>query len=158
TLWFGPLVETLIAGTILYLAGANIVGARLKHRWREAVWFGLIFGWAFAFPLHPTLQFAGAHTELSLVSFDTGLALGELVAVAIVVPIAALLFRFVVNERLGTILVSAVARHAAWHWLTTRAMLLWQYRLAPTALDLAFFAELLRWVIFVVAVAGVLWL
>ena len=157
-LWFQPLIETAVAATILYLAGGNIIGARADRRWREAVWFGLIFGFALAFPLHPTLQFAGTHVGLSLVSLALGIGLGEIVALAVFVPIAARLFRFVVTDRVGTILGSALAGHTAWHWLTARTALLWQYRFAPPAFDLAFFAGLLRWAIFIVGVAGVVWI
>ena len=32
-LWFPPLIETLIALSIVYMAFENIVGARLEHRW-----------------------------------------------------------------------------------------------------------------------------
>jgi hypothetical protein len=158
TLWFRPLIDMLVAGAVVYLAGENVVGTRVGRRWRQAVWFGLVFGFAFAFPLHPTIQLAGAHAGLSLAAFNAGLGLAGFVTVAAVATLTTVLFRFVVTDTVGTIVASALAGHAAWHWLTTRAALLWQYRFAPPEFDAAFLADLLRWTIFIVAVAGLVWL
>ena len=41
-LWFPPLIETLIATSIVYMALENIVGPRLERRWRIAFLFGLV--------------------------------------------------------------------------------------------------------------------
>jgi hypothetical protein len=41
-LWFPPLIETLIALSIVFMAFENIVGAKLHRRWMIAFGFGLV--------------------------------------------------------------------------------------------------------------------
>ena len=48
-LWFPPLIETLIALSIVYMAFENIVGVKLEHRWMVTFGFGLIHGFGFSF-------------------------------------------------------------------------------------------------------------
>src|SRR4029078_11504698 len=51
-LWFTPLIETLIAASILYMALENIVGVNsLQRRWALAFGFGLVHGFGFSFAL-----------------------------------------------------------------------------------------------------------
>src|SRR6185503_7850930 len=57
-LWFPPLVEMLIALSIVYMALENIVGPQLDRRWLLAFGFGLIHGFGFSFALRESLQFA----------------------------------------------------------------------------------------------------
>ena len=40
SLWFPPLIETLIAVSIVYMAFENIVGAKLQRRWVVTFGFG----------------------------------------------------------------------------------------------------------------------
>jgi hypothetical protein len=46
-LWFPPLIETLIALSIVYMAFENIVGAKVERRWIIAFAFGLVHGFGF---------------------------------------------------------------------------------------------------------------
>src|SRR5207247_3251018 len=55
-LWFPPLIEVLIALSIVYMAFENIVGPRLDRRWLIAFGFGLIHGFGFSFALRRSLQ------------------------------------------------------------------------------------------------------
>src|SRR5206468_392660 len=51
-LWFPPLIETLIAASIVYMALENIVGAgSVERRWMIAFGFGLVHGFGFSFAL-----------------------------------------------------------------------------------------------------------
>src|SRR5262249_40984696 len=43
-LWFPPMIETLIAISIVYMALENIVGSRVERRWMISFGFGLIHG------------------------------------------------------------------------------------------------------------------
>jgi len=155
-LWFPPLVETLIAMSIVYMALENIVGASLTRRWIITFGFGLVHGFGFSFALRDTLQFAGSHLLTALLSFNVGVELGQLLVLAVVVPALNLTFRFVVAERMGTIILSAIVAHTAWHWLTERGEQLLQFPLP--AFDLALLMTLVRWAMAIVAVAAVLWL
>ena len=63
--------------------------------------FGLIHGFGFSFLLHETLQFAGSHLITSLLAFNVGVEIGQLAALAVLLPVLAFLFRYVVAERVG---------------------------------------------------------
>ena len=102
-------------------------------------------GVGFSFGLRETLQFAGSHLEVSLLSFNVGVELGQVLALALAVPALALLFRHVVAERLGTIILSVLVVHTGWHWINTRGEYLWQVGLPiPDALLVA---TLARWMV-----------
>jgi hypothetical protein len=187
-LWFPPLIETLIATSIVYMALENIVfatekkeprgpqraqrqdfpavaavsavssGRALKRRWLVTFGFGLVHGFGFSFALRQTLQFAGSHLLTSLLSFNVGVELGQLLVLAILIPALGLLFRYVVDERTGTILLSAIVAHTAWHWMAERWELLRKFTFTRPAFDAAFFAASLRWMMLLVAAAGLYWL
>jgi hypothetical protein len=157
-LWVPPLVETLIAVSIVYMALENVVAARLERRWLIAFGFGLVHGFGFSFALKETLQFAGSHLLSSLLSFNLGVELGQLLVVALLVPALDALFRFVVPERAGTIILSALVAHTGWHWMTERWGVLRQYQFQWPELNAAFMAEALRWVMLGVGAAAIAWL
>jgi hypothetical protein len=119
-LWFPPLIETLIAASILYMAIENVVAPHLRMRWALAFGFGLVHGFGFSFALTETLQLAGDHVLLSLVSFNLGVELGQLLVLAALLPTLAMLFRYGIRERAGTIVICVLVGHTAWHWLVER--------------------------------------
>jgi hypothetical protein len=82
--------------------------------------------------------------------------IGQLLVLLIMIPALALLFRFVVAERMGTILLSALVAHTAWHWATERGAVLKRY--PWPALTLADAASFLRLLMVIVAAAGLMWL
>jgi len=165
-LWFPPLIETLIAASIVYMALQNIVvsassadssGTRLGHaRWALAFGFGLVHGFGFSFALRESLQFAGSHLLTSLLSFNAGVELGQLAVLVVMVPVLQLLFRFVASERVGTIILSTLVAHSAWHWTGERWSRLRQF--AWPHPDLALLATIVRGLIVVVLVSAVAWL
>lgn len=155
-MWFPPLVEVLIAASIVYMAIENIVGARIERRWMIAFGFGLVHGFGFSFALSQNLQFAGSHLATSLLAFNVGVELGQLVVLGFLIPALALLFRFVVKERMGTIILSAFVAHTGWHWMTDRVSVLRQYDLPGW--DIALIGSVMRWFALGFAVFGVGWL
>lgn len=157
-LWFPPLIETLIALSIVYMAVENIIGAKLHRRWVIAFGFGLVHGFGFSFVLSETLQFAGSHLLVSLLSFNVGVELGQLLIVLLMIPVLELLFRRVVRERLGTIILSALLAHTGWHWMTERGARLIEYRFSWPALDVALLVAAMRWLMLVLIVVGAVWL
>ena len=158
SLWFPPLIETLIAVSILYMALENIAGvSNVQRRWMIAFGFGLVHGFGFSFALRQTLQFAGSHLLTSLLSFNIGVELGQLLVLVLLIPVLELLFRYVVVERMGTIILSALVAHTAWHWMTERAERLRQFQLQWPALNAALLVSILRWLMLVVAFASLLW-
>jgi len=156
-LWFPPLIELLIALSIVYMAFENIVGARLERRWMLAFGFGLVHGFGFSFYLRDSLQFAGAHLATSLLSFNLGVELGQLLVLAAAIPLLTWLFRRVVAERMGTILLSALVAHSAWHWMLDRGATLRRYRFEWPALDLALLMGVLRALLLLAIVGAAAW-
>ena len=158
-LWFPPLIETLIAMSIVYMALENIVGASTVHRrWMITFGFGLVHGFGFSFALRQTLQFAGSHMLTSLLSFNVGVELGQLLVLVLLIPLLEGLFRFVVAERMGTIILSALIAHTGWHWMLDRGAVLSRFNFQWPVMDAAFLASLMRWLMAVVALAGLVWL
>ena len=158
-LWFPPLIETLIAASIVYMALENIVGTSDFHRrWIITFAFGLVHGFGFSFALRQTLQFAGSHMLTSLLSFNLGVELGQLLVLVILIPACSdALFRFVVAERMGTIILSAIVAHTGWHWMIDRWSQLQKFPLPKFDLSATSVASLMRWAMVVVAFAGVAW-
>ena len=156
-LWFPPLIETLIAVSIVYMALENIVGAKLERRWLIAFGFGLVHGFGFSFALRDSLQFAGSHLLTSLLAFNVGVELGQLLVIGLAIPVLAALFRWVVAERIGIILISAILAHSAWHWMTARFAVLREYRFTQPSIDAVMLAGLLRWLMLLLIVLGVGW-
>ena len=158
-LWFPPLIETLIAMSIVYMALENIVGgATVQRRWMITFGFGLVHGFGFSFALRQTMQFAGSHLLASLLSFNIGVELGQLLVLALMIPALDLLFRYVVAERMGTIILSAIVAHTAWHWMIDRYQVLRQYQIRWPALEAAPLAKDLRLLMLIVIAAGLVWL
>lgn len=156
-LWFPPLIEALIALSIVYMALENIVGPKLERRALIAFGFGLVHGFGFSFALRDSLQFAGAHLVLSLGAFNVGVELGQLFVLAIVIPALVLLFRYVVKERMGTIILSAFVAHTAWHWMLDRGATLSQYDLRWPTLDVELVASGMRVAMLLLIVVGAAW-
>jgi hypothetical protein len=99
--------------------------------WRSqaviALGFGLVHGFGFSFALRHTLQLAGDHVPAALLSFNLGIELGQLLAVLLLIPACYFLFRWVVAPRFGTIVLSVIVAHTAWHWLLERFTVLSAY-------------------------------
>ena len=151
-LWFPPLIETLIALSIVYMAIENAVAPQLARRWIITFLFGLVHGFGFSFGLQHTLQFAGSHLLTSLISFNIGVELGQLLVLAVIIPVLVVLFRYVVSERVGTIILSVIVAHTAWHWMVERFEVLRQFPWPSIT------AEGLQWAFGIVAISAGAWL
>lgn len=155
-LWFPPLIETLIAISIVWMAIENIIGTvSIQRRWLIAFVFGLVHGFGFSFALRESLQFAGSHLVISLVSFNIGVEIGQLLVLVALVPVLNLLFRHVLAERIGIIILSALVAHTGWHWMLERGGDLMKFPLP--VFDAAAVASLLRWLMAALVLGGILW-
>jgi hypothetical protein len=163
-LWFPPLIETLIAITIVYMALENIVYAALDkvgetgipRRWIVAFAFGIVHGFGFSFALRESLQFAGDHLLTSLLAFNVGVEIGQLAVLLVLIPALALLFQRVIPERLGIIVLSALVAHTGWHWTIERGEQLAKFPLP--ALDAAFLASVMRGLMAALVLVAGVWL
>ena len=118
-LWFGPLVEFLIAGSIVLMAAENLL--KLPDRWRMALvfFFGLIHGFGFAFSLSDSLQFSGSHLLTALFAFNLGVEAGQLVVLGAMVAILYGLFQ--ASRPQGFVLLaSMLVAHTGLHWAEQR--------------------------------------
>ncbi len=134
SLWFPPLIETLIAISIVYMAFENIAGANLQRRWIVTFAFGLIHGFGFSFLLRERLQFAGDHLLASLLAFNVGVEIGPAGRAARRHPAVDPGVSLRGRGADGTILLSALVAHTAWHWATERGAVLRNFRMPPLGL------------------------
>jgi len=154
-LWFAPLIEMLIALSVVYMAIENIIGTNVQRRWMLTFAFGLVHGFAFSFALREQLQFAGNHLLTSLLSFNIGVEFGQLLVLAVLIPLIRLLFHYVVPERIGVIILSVLIGHTGWHWMLERGERLGQF--PWPAFDAATLASAMRWLIALVVMAAGMW-
>jgi hypothetical protein len=156
-LWFPPLIEVLIAASIFYTAVENVVAPSRRNRWLLAFGFGLVHGFGFSFALKNTLQFAGAHVITSLLAFNVGIELGQLLVLALLVPALYVLFRYVVAERIGGIVLAVLVAHTAWHWLVERFAVLRNFHPSAREVFAALLDSGLPWLAAGLLLAAVLW-
>lgn len=118
---FAYAVEVLIAASILYVAIENLFAPSLARRWLLTAAFGLVHGLGFSFGLAQEMQFAGEHLVLSLLAFNVGVELGQLLVLALVLPLLAwLIARRPAAEKLMLAVLCGFVAHQSWHWLTER--------------------------------------
>ena len=67
-----------------------------------------------------------------------------ILVLAVAVPLVSLLFKRLVAERWGVIILSAFIAHTAWHWMTERGSSLREYELTLPTFDLVLAASALR--------------
>lgn len=158
-LWFPPLIEWLIALSIVYMALENILGkpARLERRWMLAFGFGLVHGFGFSFALSESLQFAGSHLITSLAAFNIGVELGQLFVLGLALPVLALVLRYTVSARATVVVASALVAHSGWHWMTERFAVLSEYRFAVPTLDSVLLLSVLRGLLLLAISLAVAW-
>ena len=137
--WFPPLVETLIAASIVWMALENIFdsvagrdieaagGRAVARRWAATTAFGLVHGFGFSFALREQLQFAGSHLLTSLLAFNVGVEIAQVVVIVSAATAVTLAFRRLSSPRVAAIVVSAIAAHTGWDWLLERGAVWWQY-------------------------------
>ncbi len=118
--WFPPFVETAIAASIVYMALENIIGVDVGRRVLITGLFGLVHGFGFSYGLQETLQFAGTHLLVSLLAFNVGIEIGQILVLAVMLPVLAVIRRYLLPGRVGMIILSAIVAHIGWHWMSDR--------------------------------------
>jgi hypothetical protein len=156
-LWFPPLVELLIAASIVWMVVENLLRRPLAGRWRIAFLFGLVHGFGFSFALTEALQLAGDRVLVSLAGFNLGIELGALLVIGLLVPVLRLAYRWLPETGLA-LLLSVLVGHSAWHWLLERWELLAVHSLTVPALDAALLLGVMRWTMLGLVAALLIWL
>jgi hypothetical protein len=147
--WFPPFVETAIAASIVFMAIENLFGPNLQRRWLTAGMFGLVHGFGFADVLAEKLQFAGSYLVLSLFSFNVGIELGQMLVLALVLPVLMVCRRFA-PERPLVVTLSTIGALIGSYWMIDRFLVLRQQDW-PSVDDLISAA---RWPALVLLVGG----
>ena len=93
-----------------------------------------------------------------MLCFNLGLELAQLLVLMLLVPAVNLLFRFLVGDWAGMLIVSALAAHPAWHALADRFEVLRKFRFTWPAFDAQLLANGMRWLMLVVVAVGLYWL
>ncbi len=155
--WFPPMVEWLIAVSIVAMAIANVLGLSGDRRWMAAFGFGLVHGFGFSFALRESLQFAGGHLASALLGFNLGVEAGQLAVLAVLVPVLNLALTWLPVERTAIVVASALVGHSAWHWMVERWEILRRYPFDLPVRDAAFTVALLKGGVVVVIAAAALW-
>ncbi|MBI5040244.1 MAG: HupE/UreJ family protein [Gammaproteobacteria bacterium] len=78
------IVEPLIAATVIYVAIENVTSRNIRRRWIWTLFFGLVHGLGFVGALKE-MTISRSELVLSLVSFNIGIELAQLLVVAIAV-------------------------------------------------------------------------
>jgi hypothetical protein len=156
-LWFPPLIDTVVALSIVYMALENIVSPQLKRRWMITFAFGLAYGFLFSFALRNDLQFAGTHFVTSLLSFNIGVELAQLIVLAVLVPVFAIFFRSSRGAAGDHHPVGVRRAHvvALAHDALRAAAAV---PISVAVIDAAFLALAMRWAMLAVILVGAYWL
>ena len=117
--------------------------------------FGLVHGFAFSFCAARQLQFAGKSSADFAAGVQRGGRAGPVARACGARPAAGILFRYVVPERIGMIILSVLIGHTGWHWMTERAELLSKF--PWPAFDASTAAAAMRWAIALLAIATAWW-
>jgi hypothetical protein len=150
--WIAALAAVVSALMIFLLALGNVFGAHLRRRRLWTGIFGLLSGFEFAKILVERVQFAGTHSQVALWFFSLGLDIGTLLAFVVMVAALTLVLRGARSGRIGIIVLSVIAAHAAWHWMSDRAMVFWQ--IPWPLLTMAGFYRLMQWTFVALIAAG----
>jgi hypothetical protein len=126
---------------IVYAALGKL-GDDISRRWIIAFAFGLVHGFGFSFALRESLQFAGNHLMTALFGFNLGVEIGQIAVLLVLIPALDLIFRYVIREWLGVMIMSALIAHVAWHWMIERGEQLAKFPFPK--IDAAFLASALR--------------
>ena len=115
------LVESLIAASVLATALDNIWPFLPRKRWLVAFAFGLIHGFGFASVL-ADLNLPNSSLVVSLLGFNIGVEIGQLILVALVIPLAYLTRSSAAYPRFALQTGSVVIAAVSFGWLLERSL------------------------------------
>ncbi len=114
-------IEPLVALSIAFVAAEAITGLWKQHRWKIAMFFGLVHGFAFANAL-AGLELSTRQMVKALFGFNLGVELGQLILMGLLVPLVMLAHR---NKRLEPYIIKSLAALiglAGIYWFVERVL------------------------------------
>ena len=118
--WLPQLFDTSVAAAIVLLAVGNLAAPSLRRRALVSAVIGVLGGFSLGGLLAGASQFAGTHSLVATASFNVGIAMGEIVSLALAYAAVRWLLDRVLAPALGAVVLSAVLGHMAWHWMVER--------------------------------------
>ena len=112
------MIESLITLSIIITALFNVFNYMPRRIYLLVFSFGLLHGFGFANALRE-LALGNAHIFLSLLGFNLGVEVGQIVLVILVIPLLYLLARYQGYYRLSMKLLSGVTVALAMYWLVS---------------------------------------
>lgn len=118
--WLTSLYAAGLGAAILLLAIGNLAAPSVRVRWAISAALGALGGFGLGRVLDDAWQFTGTHPVVSAVSFNSGVAAGEVVSLALAFALMRLVFARLLPASLAVVVVSAVLGHLGWHWMIDR--------------------------------------
>ncbi len=126
--WFVPAVEMGIALSIIYVAVVAVVPVlqQSKNEWTVVTvtgLIGLLHGLGFAFVLQNILQVTSPNIWQSLLAFNIGVELGQVLIVVVAVLVLVFYFISLLGDRVAKInryLVASICAFTALSWVVER--------------------------------------
>jgi hydrogenase/urease accessory protein HupE len=113
-------VESAIALSICYVAAENLMKKKVNYRWVVTFCFGLVHGFGFASALKELIV-GQSNLLISVVSFNMGVEIGQLMIISLILPILYLLQKKI-PLRFITAGTSAAIFLLGFTWLVDRAL------------------------------------
>lgn len=114
--WLPAIVASTVYVVSLLLAIGNLGSPSLRRRWFAASIIGGLAGFGLGDLLGDLSQFAGDHPLIATLSFNAGIAMGEVVMLTIAFFALRALFATMFGTTVGLIIVSALLGLLAWQW------------------------------------------
>ncbi len=114
------LVESAIALSICYVAAENLLSRKINYRWLVTFGFGLIHGFGFASALQELIV-GRSSLLLSVLSFNIGVELGQLMIILVLLPVLYLLKKQF-QLRIVTVGTSIAIFIIGFNWLLERSL------------------------------------
>jgi hypothetical protein len=115
--WLETVFSSSLAAAVVLLAIGNLAAPSLRRRLLITAVIGGLGGYALGHVLADALRFAATQAAVSILSFNVGIALGEIVTLGLAVAALRLLFAGLLGPPFGVVVLSVVLGHIGWHWM-----------------------------------------
>jgi putative flippase GtrA len=147
--WLPVFIVAGVATSIVCMSLTSIVSPHGRLSLTVPAICGLIFGLLFAYAFKDRMQFAGDHAQISLLFFIIGIEVGQLVLLAVLLLVTAVLVRYIFVGQAGTYVLLGLIALIAWPWMLERGEILSRTQWQTTELR-----AVVPWIVGIVLVAA----